>query len=250
MRFICLAVCLNLSFFGFGQKDASNEGKKIMEKAIAFHGGDSYENQTFLFTFRTGDYTCVHNSDGMFTYTSSKVNKAGTLIDINMTNSSISYKEDGQQVVLEEKRELGARSGLNSVIYFFTLPYKLQDESVQFSYVRSIEIKGIAYHEIEVRFKQEGGGEDFSDIFRYWVRKDTYKIDYLAYVYFTGKGGVRFREAFNDRRVASVLFQDYNNYMASKETNLDDLPSMFEAGELKLLSKIESENVRVGEVKK
>jgi len=55
----------------------------------------------------------------------------------------------------------------------------------------------------------------------------------LAYVYHTGKGGVRFREAFNARIVDKVLFQDYKNFKADKSTALSDLPSMWENNQKK-----------------
>ena len=244
MSILLTIVLLAFSFFS-ANAQKSDKSTIIMEKAIAFHGGDSYEDQEFRFEFRGGNYSFVHFSDGRYAYTSSKKNKAGNLIDVFLSNGDFIYKIDGKETELDEKRVRGVKNSLNSVIYFASLPYKLQDESVVLSYVRKVKIKGIAYDEIEVRFQEEGGGDDYTDVFRYWVSRKESKIDYLAYVYHTGKGGIRFREAYNDRRAGGVLFQDYNNYKADKTTPLDELAGMFDRGEMELLSKIETESVEV-----
>lgn len=223
----------------------SEKAQEIMKKAIVYHGDSSYEDQEFRFVFRGGEYSFVHFGDGRYAYTSSKKNKAGELIEVFMSNGDFIYKVDGKETELDEKRKRGVSNGLNSVIYFASLPYKLQDKSVFMEYIRKIKIKGVQYDEIEVRFQEEGGGDDFTDVFRYWVSRENSKIDYLAYVYHTGKGGVRFREAYNERRVGGVLFQDYNNYKTDKDTPLDDWAKMFEKGEMELLSKIETESVKV-----
>ncbi len=228
-------------------KSKEEKGKEILKKAIAFHGGDAYEDKEFGFTFRKGFYSFVHFSDGRYVYRSTKTNKIGEKVEVFMTNGDFSYQVDGVVKELDAKKENGVKNGLNSVVYFASIPYKLQDQSVLVEYVRKIKIKGKTYDEIEIRFKEEGGGDDHDDVFRYWVNRKTDKIDYLAYVYHTGKGGVRFRSAYNDRRVGGVLFQDYENFKADKATPLDDLPTLYEQGSLELLSKIESEKVMVME---
>jgi hypothetical protein len=70
---------------------------------------------------------------------------------------------------------------LNSVIYFATLPYKLQDASVTKTFVEEATIKGKRYDLIKVTFGQDGG-KDFDDEYMYWINKDT-PSDYLAYSY-------------------------------------------------------------------
>lgn len=251
MKSILLAVIFMGAFFGsscgLSEEERQEKANEIMKKVIAFHGGDSYEDQGFKFVFRGGEYSFVHFSDGRYAYTSSKKNKDGKLVEVFMTNGDFIYKVGGEETKLEAKKENAIKNSLNSVVYFASLPYKLQDKSVSLKYNREVKIKGASYEEIEIRFAEQGGGDDHSDVYHYWVNKETYKIDYLAYVYHTGKGGVRFREAYNDRRVAGVLFQDYNNYKADKTTPLADLPAMLEKGELDLLSKIETEDVQVDE---
>ena len=75
----------------------------------------------------------------------------------------------------------------------------------------------------------------------------TFKVDYLAYSYEEDEGlGFRFREAYNERYVHDLRFVDYNNYK-SEDTTMDllGLDKAFEAGNLKLLSKIELKNIKV-----
>ena len=74
-------------------------------------------------------------------------------------------------------------------------------------------------------FDEEDGGEDFDDIYIYWIDKETFKPDYLAYQFSVNKGGIRFREAFNERIINGIRFVDYKNY------GLDGNLSVYEAEE-------------------
>ena len=105
------------------------------------------------------------------------------------------------------------------------------------------QIKGKSYQKIGVHFTSENGGVDYQDTFRYWFDEQTKTLDYLAYEYLTDAGGIRFRVAINRRTIAGVLFQDYENYKAPKNTPLDDLPKMYEKGELVLLSRIANDSI-------
>jgi hypothetical protein len=138
-------------------------------------------------------------------------------------------------------------ASVNSVLYFALLPYGLNDAAVNKSYLGESTIKAAAYHKIKVTFKQEGGGEDFQDIFIYWVNQQTSTVDYLAYSYAEDDGvGSRFREAYNVRNVNGVRFADYVNYKyEGSEFELADYDMAFEQEELKKLSVIELENVKV-----
>ena len=138
-------------------------------------------------------------------------------------------------------------SSVNSVHYFALLPFGLNDAAVNKSSLENVTIKDKLYHKIKVWFSQEGGGEDFEDVFIYWIDTETFKADYIAYSYIEDDGvGIRFREAYNERIVNGLRFVDYNNYK-SEEATMDviGLDKAFETGHLKLLSKIELENIVV-----
>jgi hypothetical protein len=138
-------------------------------------------------------------------------------------------------------------ASVNTVHYFALLPYGLNDAAVNKSSLGEVTIKNKVYHKIKVTFSQEGGGEDYEDVFVYWIDAETFKADYIAYSYIEDDGvGIRFREAYNERMVNGLRFVDYNNYKSEDATmDLLGLDKAFESGSLKLLSKIELENIVV-----
>jgi len=138
-------------------------------------------------------------------------------------------------------------ASVNSVHYFSVLPYGLNDNAVIRTLLEDERINDTDYYKVKVTFTQDGGGEDYEDVFVYWLNKESFKLDYLAYSYNEDDGvGMRFREAYNERYVNGLRFVDYNNYKAEDtKINLTKLGKAFENNQLKLLSKIELENVKV-----
>ena len=161
-----------------------------------------------------------------------------------MTNSDFTRMVDGQEIELSDKKKSGYSGSLNSVIYFATLPYKLQDPAVNTAYKGTTTIKGKNYEVLEITFDEEGGGKDHEDVYYYWINQKTKVIDYLAYNFQVNNGGVRFRSAYNSRNVDGIIFQDYINFKAPVGTPLSELPKLFEKEELKQLSVIATESVK------
>jgi len=95
-----------------------------------------------------------------------------------------------------------------------------------------------------VTFDQEGGGVDHEDVYVYWVHKQDMTVDYLAYSYQVNGGGVRFRSAYNRRKIGGIIFQDYINYKHDKDTPVSSLDALYETGKLTELSKIELKNIK------
>ena len=213
----------------------------IVNRAIEAHGGKLYNDADYSFEFRGKKYR-FKNNEATYTYYS-EVQKGDSLIkDVMINNDFKRYINTKQQSLSTEDAGKYGET-LNSVIYFATLPYKLQDASVHKTFVEETTIKGKKYDVVQVTFGQDGGGKDFDDEFHYWINKQTHKIDYLAYNYRTNDGGVRFRAAFNTRVIDGVTFQDYINYEAPVKTDLKDLPQLYEQGKLKEVSQILTENV-------
>ncbi len=77
-------------------------------------------------------------------------------------------------------------------------------------------------------------------------------MDYLAYKYFTGKGGMRFREAYNQRTVNGVTIQDYRNLQPKIKDGVPfgQIEKAFENGKLEELSIIELKNVKIKAIPK
>ena len=214
----------------------------IVQNAIKAHGGNRYDSANYEFVFRDKLYM-FNNADGS-AYRVNFKDSLGNRIEDNFKNGSFSRTVNDKIVDLSEKDISIHSNALNSVIYFATLPHKLNDKAVHKEDVGETVIKGEDYDVIRVTFVKEGGGKDHDDIFMYWVNKKSNYINYLAYSYSTNNGGVRFRSAYNPRTIDGIRFQDYINWKAPVGTPLKELPALFEKEELKELSRIETEDVR------
>ena len=227
-----------ISFFTSAQSD--KEAQSIINKSIKVHGGKKVANGHFSFDFRKHHFTYKRNN-GEFEY--SRTNKETGVKDI-LTNGGLVRIEDERKVELSEKQKRSYARSVNSVHYFAFLPYFLNDNAVIKEFIGETQIKGKDYYKIKVTFDQEGGGDDYDDVYIYWIDQEEYTLDYLAYSFHVDGGGVRFREAYNTRKVKGVIFQDYINYKHDKETPVEKLDSFYENNELTELSRIELLNVK------
>lgn len=218
--------------------------KEIIEKSIEVAGGEVIANSEITFKFRDLFYK-AKRQNGLFEFSRRSIKDDSVIVDV-LTNSKFERFVNDSLIDLSDEDVQKYTSSVNSVHYFSVLPFGLTDKAVNHKYVDSTEIKGEKYHVIEITFNQEGGGEDFNDVFLYWINKNNFKVEYLAYLYFTEGGGLRFREAYNERYVNGVRFVDYNNYKPeTKLVKLTELEALFSTGNLELLSKIELEDVKV-----
>ncbi len=241
-----LLVILSLALFASCQSGEGNvDAQKIVDKAIMTACDGHCDTAEIEFTFRDKLYRSKRDNG---TYALSRVVK-NDKIDIEdvVTNDGFNRLMRGTAVAIKDTVMIAKLAdAVNSVHYFAQLPYGLNEPAVVKELLGEAVIKNEPYFEIGVTFNKEGGGTDFEDEFVYWIHKENYTVDYLAYSYATNGGGIRFREAINPRTVGGIRFVDYNNFKpATLETPLTDLDTAFEAGKLKLLSKIELENVSV-----
>ncbi len=220
---------------------AASPADILLQKALAAHGGDRYGTACYTFTFREKQYR-FQNDGARYTYTRTETKDGHTTIDV-LDNDGVERTTDREQVALSDKQTAVVSEGVNSVIYFATLPHKLLDPAVNASLAGAETVNGNVYEVLNVNFDQAGGGTDHDDNFRYWINAETGRIDFLAYDYRTNGGGVRFRSAYNPRVVEGILFQDYVNYQAPVGTPLKLLAKRFAAGQLEELSRIETEEV-------
>ncbi len=227
----------------------SNERSKaqmIVDKAIEASGGEKFNNSVISFDFRGRHYR-AERTNGVFKYTREFKDSTNTIVDVLSNDGYSRFINDELAKVPDSMAPRYARS-VNSVHYFAVLPFGLNDAAVNKEYLGEVEIKGKKYYEIKVFFNQDGGGDDFEDVFAYWINTENYKVDYLAYSYQDPGEDLdfRFRVAQNERFVNSIRFVDYQNYKSEVSgTTLFDLDSLYDAGQLKLLSTIENENISV-----
>ncbi len=218
-----------------------DKATQVIQETIKAHGGELYDEANYSFVFRTKKYR-FKNDGNQYRYEVESTKDGETTRDV-LDNGTFSRYMNNQPIELSKKKIASATGAINSVIYFATLPHKLNDAAVNKKYVEETTINEQKYDVIQITFNQEGGGEDHDDQYHYWINQNTKKIDYLAYNYQVNDGGVRFRSAYNTSVVDGITFQDYINYKAEVGTPLKDLPALYEKGILKELSRIVTENL-------
>ncbi|MFD0861847.1 DUF6503 family protein [Sungkyunkwania multivorans] len=234
---IFFIVAMSIVLFQSCKENESTIAQEIIDKAIERVGGDSFFQSCINFTFRDEEYRAFR-ADGVFALERLRRDSLGTIRDVLSNNDFKRYLNDSLVKVPDSMKQRYANS-INSVHYFSVLPFGLNDAAVQKRYLGNVEINDKQYYKVQVTFAQEGGGDDFDDVFIYWFETNTYSLDYLAYEFHVNGGGMRFREAFNEKEVGGFKFVDYNNYKPmDEEVALSDLDSLFQRERLQLLSKI------------
>ena len=218
--------------------------QEIIDKSIGYSGLDKLKNSTVTFDFRDKSYAAVREN-GNFVLNRTFVKDSVNYKDV-LTNNGFKRFVNGKEIELSEKDQKRFGNSVNSVHYFSVLPLGLNDKAVHKKVLPSVMINGLHYYKIQVTFSEEGGGDDFDDVFIYWVRKDTFQLDYLAYSYHTNGGGARFRELKEQCVRNGVRFVDFFNYKPeSKNIDFYNIDKLFEEGKLKKVSEIVLENIEV-----
>ncbi len=213
----------------------------IVDKAIAVCGGDLYKTMDISFKFRDRRYRSENRGNQKILKRILK-NDTITILDVKEPMGFKRYINDSL-VQLPDSLSNAYSNSVNSVHYLAYLPYGLNDLAANKELLGEVSIKGVDYYKIKVTFNQNGGGDDFEDVFVYWFNKKTFKPDYLAYEFHVNEGGMRFREAFNERYINGIRFVDYNNYSPLEDSPILGADSLYINRKLKLLSKIELEEI-------
>lgn len=216
----------------------------IVDKAIEEAGANNLNGKEIGFDFRDKHYRSVREN-GRYLLERSFEQDSLNIRDV-LNNEGFSRFVNGTQEQVADSMVTRYSNSVNSVHYFAYLPYGLNDQAVNKEMMGEVNINGKDYYKIKVWFDQQGGGTDFEDVFIYWIGKNDFKVDYLAYEYHTNEGGIRFREAYNRRTVNGIDFVDYRNYKpVSKDIELSTIDSLFANDALELLSVIELKDVKV-----
>lgn len=226
------------------KKNNELSAQQIIDKAIEVSGGEYYDSSVVSFAFRGKNYLAqtVKGKKELHRITSTD---SLTIRDVRTEQSFQRFFNDSL-IVISDSIALRYANSVNSVHYFARLPFGLNDPAVNKEYLGQVFIKNMAYYKVKVTFDQNGGGEDFDDIYIYWFNNETFKPDFLAYKFHIDGGGIRFREAYNERYVNGIRFVDYKNFKAnSKKVDIYDIETLFAQDSLELLSKIELENIDV-----
>lgn len=234
---------LTLLLISCNQNKTELTANQVIDKAIETAGGHLYENAEVTFTFRNIIYKS-ERQNGQFSLQRILPDTLNT-IDI-ITNEGFYRLQNGERVTLPDTLAFKYMESVNSVHYFNQLPYGLNDPAVHKKLLEPVTIKGKEYYKVEITFSKEGGGVDFEDLFIYWISKDNFTVDYLAYKFFTNDGGIRFRESYNPRVIEGIRFVDYKNYRPEgKDIDFYEVDALFEKEELVELSLIETNKINV-----
>lgn len=243
MRYSFFLVFL-LSLYGCAEKSDALNAEQIIERSIAAQGGKILDNAKLSFDFRGKLFTATRE-DGAFSLERCSDLKCKDTVDM-LTNSDITRTIDGNMVSLPDSLKTRIDNQVNSVHYFAILPYGLDNAVVKKELIDTVTVSGNPYYKIKVHFEEEGGGTDYEDEYMYWVNRENFYVDYLAYNFQVNEGGTRFREAYNQREIHGVRFVDYRNYVPEEQyPPLESLDSLFENRKMELLSVIELKNIKV-----
>lgn len=234
-----------LSTFIWSCNTSLTDPQQIIDKAIVAAGGEKYVNSTIEFDFRERHYIAIREG-GKFSYERVFKDSTKTIHDF-VSNDGFRREIDGVVEDVVDSMKVKYTASTNSVIYFALLPYGLNDAAVQKKFLGETIMDGKAYYKVEISFRQDGGGEDFQDMFNYWVSKDDFSIGYLSYSFSENdETSSRLRKAYNPRRIGNILFLDYINYKPKdNKVRFDQLEELYEKDELEELSKIELQNISV-----
>lgn len=248
MRNFTVLVFLTVIISACQQKAESLTAEQIVEKAREAAGSPLLDNSRVAFDFRSMHYTSERRP-GYFQYSRKQTDSLGNVTIDQIGTDGYRRTINDSLVQVHDTMAVKYSNSVNSVHYFAYLPYNLNDPAVNKKLLGEVEINKIVYYKILVHFDQQGGGDDFEDVFLYWFRKDNFQMDYLAYLYHTEGGGIRFREAFNRREVSGVQFLDYHNLKPKeanyKKVDFKNVDSLYQVGQLEVLSEILTENVKV-----
>lgn len=245
MKNFSLITIITLGLYLISCDSKLTDAQAIVDKAIEAAGGEKYNNLHAEFDFRDMHYIATRNG-GSFSYERIFEDSLGSIHDF-VTNEGFKREINGEVVMVHDTMAAKYTSSTNSVNYFALLPYGLNDAAVIKKYLGETSINDQSYYKVQVTFSSEGGGEDFEDVFLYWINQENFAIDYLAYSFAEeDETSFRFRVAYNPRIVNGVRFQDYINYKPENNSfSVDQAEELYKQNKLVELSRIDTENVVV-----
>ncbi len=230
---------LTIIFFLFSCKFEKTElsAQQIVDMSIQRSGVEKLQNSTLSFNFRDKLYHAKRASGEYILKRFSYVDN-DTIEDV-LTNTDFKRIINGTIYKVTDSMSSAYSESINSVHYFSVLPFSLNDKAVQKKLLGESKVHGKDYYKIQITFLKDGGGVDYDDVFIYWIQKNNFKIDYLAYTFHVNGGGKRFRQVRKEHILDGVRFVDYYNYKPKKNTvDISSLDTEFEEKTLKKLSEI------------
>jgi len=244
--FVVLIVLLGVGNSSAAEGPGPVSRLDIVDRSIEFHGGELFQRSASQLRVcsRSGCYAVVSRIDGgLF-----DLQAEGTVRDevrrVRVTNDTVELWHDGVPTEVDSEWLQTLRNWVMARVYFVYLPYRLNDGSV-FKRDLGLEVwEGRSLHKVKVTFTP-GSSSGADDEFLYWFDPETGRLEQFAYSYAGDPGGLRFRRAFNFRRVGGMLFYDQKNWgVEGPSLNVDDIsPKVIETW--RLVSTVTVEDIEV-----
>jgi len=240
-------VLLLLSLFAVPLAAAPVERLPIVDKAIAFHGGDLYRStETGLDVCSRS--SCIHvraRLDGDAYEFEVEGRQERFRRRVLWNDERLEVFEGGKPVAVAAGQEQHFKDWGMAYVYFPFLPYRLNDPSV-FKEDQGPETwDGRDLHRVKVTFTP-GSSTDASDEYVYWLDPKTGRVEQFAYSFKGDPGGLRFRRGQSYRRVGGILFFDQTNLGAEgDDLTVDQITPSFVAERMKEVSVVTLKNVEV-----
>ncbi len=225
-----------------------DQAQKIVDQAIKAHGGKIFDQANVEFKFRDRYYKSSR-MNGKYRY-ERFWDSLGIIIHDELSNSGFIRHVGETMVILDSKKIDSYTSSINGVMYFFGIPFNLNDPGVIKEYLGEVTLMAQRYDKIKISFEADPTNRLIhDDTYVYWINKDSHTIDYLGYDYTEPDDkGTRFRQAINARMVSGLRVQDYVNFKPINDSIAlapEDLDQAWIGHQLVELSKIINENVKV-----
>lgn len=219
----------------------------IVDQAIAHHGGERYrasESELDICS-KSGCFHVTARLEGdRYGLTAAGEVRNGER-RVRITNESVERWENGTPVPVPAEDEQALRDWVMARVYFAFLPFRLDDDSV---YKEDLGLERWGdrdLHKVKVTFKP-GTSTDADDQYLYWFDPTSGQVEQFAYSYGGSNPGLRFRRAFNHRRIGGILFFDQENLGIEGEgLRVDQLDSAFVAKRLRQVSTVTLRNIEV-----
>jgi hypothetical protein len=217
----------------------------IVDAAIEQHGGSVFEASKTRFDVcsKSGCSTVsVTMNRGLFEYDVTAMVR-GVERRVRSTNDQVEVWVDGERVEVAEAQRY--RNWAMQRVYFNFLPYRLNDPSAYKEDLGVELFEGRELHKVKVSF-EPGSSTDASDEFLYWFDPESARMEFFAYSYESGEGGLRFRRLFNHRRVGGLVFYDQENWgVEGKGLSVDLVTPEYVATAMRHISTVEMRNISV-----